>query len=270
MKIFQIYYDQKSQQQLDQAFIPYDNSQPSHPDWYEYSVMREVLKKNSFAQDEYIGFFSPQFFNKTGLRGSDVIRYIEQSEAEVISFSPYFHQIVLFSNPFVQGNHYHPGLLELSQDVFNKLGLGIQVKDWVTDQTRSIFCNYFVAKYSFWLKYLELSEQVFTLAQGSSDLALKLNSPIIYDKNKKTNLKVFIMERLVAVVMEKHNINAAIGVNYSKSKDFQSYQHGFEQLMMLEGLKTTYLKTNKEVYLRCYKKGLRQLLAMLNKKQAIE
>jgi hypothetical protein len=67
LKIYQIHYDEVTKQSLDALFIPFDNSNTSHADWFEYSAIREILKSQSFDESEYIGILSPKFFSKTGL-----------------------------------------------------------------------------------------------------------------------------------------------------------------------------------------------------------
>jgi hypothetical protein len=171
VKVFQIFYDEKTQSQLDESFIPFDNSEPDLKGWYEYSVIRQIFENNSFKEDSYVGVLSPRFFEKTGMRGVDVLKVIENSKSDVISFSPHFDQIAYHKNVFYQGEFCHKGLLEISKKLFQKMNLQINLDALVTDQTRTIFSNYFIAKYSFWRKYLALSEKIYELSHGNSAMA---------------------------------------------------------------------------------------------------
>ena len=51
-------------------------------------VIKKIIETNIFDDNEYIGIFSPRFFEKTGLTGSDVIEIVGKSKSEIINFSP--------------------------------------------------------------------------------------------------------------------------------------------------------------------------------------
>ncbi len=261
MKIFQIYYDDKTEKELDNSFIPFDNSNSNESDWFEYSAIREIFRTNEFDQDELVGIFSPKFFQKTGLRGTDVIKVAENSNADVISFSPHFPQIALFINPFIQGDYHHNGLLDTTEKVFDTIGLKIDLKALVTDQTRTVYSNYFTAKYSFWVEYLIYSEEIFQLAASSSEIAIELNSTVLYKGKRKVALKVFIIERLISAMLQHLDLNAEAGSSYEKTLSFQSNKNIYRELLILDSLKTSFLKTKKAVYINLYYKIIKQLLS---------
>ena len=263
MKIYQIYYDKSSEQLLDNSFIPFDNSKAIHSEWYEYSAIREIFKNNTFAPQEYVGVLSPKFFSKTGLSGKEVIRCVEKSTADIISFSPHFSQIALFKNPFTQGDHYHKGLLDTSQKLFNLIGLNINLEHLVTDQTRAIYSHYFIAKHSFWLEYLKFSEKIFDITLGNSEVAFELNSNVNY-KNKNVQLKVFIMERLVSALLENLNINAQIGYSYKNYSKRHSNNAVFTEFLIIDSFKTLFLKTKRSYYMDLYLKNSQRVVSRLN------
>jgi hypothetical protein len=254
LKIYQIFYDEVTRANLDSAFIAFDNTLPKNKDWYEYSVIREVILNNTFSDDEYIGFLSPKFTLKTGLTGVDVTQLLNKSNAEVISFSSEFHQIAIFKNPFEQGDFFHKGMLDLSKKILKEIGLNIDLDNLVTDQSRTIFSHYFVAKYSFWLKYLTFSEKIFSISQEDSELGRLLNKKVLYKKGKRIPLKVFLMERLITAVLTHFDINAEIGLSYQKIHQLQLSTNKFpiNKLLTLEAFKTAYLKTNKPYYMYLY------------------
>ena len=91
----------------------------------------------------------------------------------------------------------------------------------VTDQSRTIFSHYFLAKPSFWKQYFKYAEQIFEIAPGHSSMARSLNEPVSY-KNRQTK-------------------NIALEV-------------------FVDALKTTYVKTKNPYYLRMYEGFGRALL----------
>jgi hypothetical protein len=266
LKIYQIFYDENSMTRLDSSFIPFDNSNSNKFDWFEYSAIREIFRTNSFSPDEYVGIFSPKFYKKTGLIGTDVIESLENFDADVISFSPHFSHIALFKNIFIQGDNYHPGLLEVCRNLFDKIGLKINLDDLIMDQTRIIFSNYFIAKYSFWLEYFKFSERIYEIANGESELAAKLNSTTSYKNKTNIKMKVFVMERLISAVLTHLNANAAIGFAYTKSNYYHIYGENLRDFLVMDSLKSTYLKTKMKIYLRMYLEQRKKFIEKISNK----
>lgn len=253
MKIFQIFYNDETRGQLEKGFIPFDNSNSQSKDFYEYSAIREILIKNTFEEDEYVGVLSPRFFEKTGMTASDVVYKVQNSKSDVVSFSPRFDQIAFYKNAFLQGEFYHQGMIDISKQVFSEIGLIINIDDLVSDQTRTIFSNYFVAKYKFWKKYLFFSEALFDISNGNSAIGKKLSTPQNHRAGNDYSLKVFLMERLICGVLEFFDINAEIGFDYSKflerNRTLESISGG---LLMLDSFKATFIKTKKHEYLNLF------------------
>jgi hypothetical protein len=170
--------------------------------------------------------------------------------------------MALFKNPFVQGEYWHKGLLKTSAELFKHLGFNLDLEALVTDQSRTIFSHYFLAKPSFWKQYFKYAEQIFEIAQGHSSMARSLNEPVSY-KNRQTKniaLKVFVMERLVTVLLEHLHMDAAIGFSHEKYAHAIKNQGLFNRLVFLDALKTTYVKTKNQYYLKMYEGFVRASL----------
>jgi len=253
VKIFQIFYNEETFKNLDNAFIPYDNSASSFPDWYEYSAIREIFNRNSFGRTEYIGVLSPRFFEKTGLTGSEIIKIVESSKSDVISFSSRFDQIAYYKNPFFQGEFYHPGLFELSRQVFREIRLDVDLQTLVSDQSRTIFSHYFIAKRHVWQKYIAVAEKLFALSQGQSELARALNAPLFHRAENHYTYKVFLIERLIAGVLEQLDLNASVCIDYRRFlRTFGALEPIFNDLLALEAFKSAFLKTRRPEYLNLF------------------
>jgi len=261
--VYQIYYDEITRKIIDPAFLPLDNSKSERPDWYEYWPVRSVLLNNSFADSDYLGFVSPRFREKTGYTGDAVKVLVERSSAEVVAFSPEFVLIAMHQNSFRQGEIHQPGLLSASEEVFEVIGLGLDLKNLWQDQTRTIYSNYFVARYSFWKKWLGFSEKIFEICEADeTPLSAKLTSFTRHrGKVDQYQMKVFIMERLVNALLEKLNINAASKFNFAhqrKEYDDERKRLGrtpvdFGRFLLLDALKGQYIKTGQVPYLNLFR-----------------
>ena len=255
MKIYQIYYDNESRRLLDPGFIPFDNAASNEKDWYEYSVIRNILMSNSFEEHEYIGVFSPRFFEKTGMTSKNVYDVAMKSKYDVISFSPDLYQNASHLNSIAQANVHHPGFTEVAIKTFKEIGLLIDFDNLCQDQTTTIFSNYFIAKYKFWKQWFIYSEKIYSICNNTnSDLSVSMNLYADHRNRRDSyQFKIFIIERLVGIMLVKNGDVAQIGLNYSeylkKNKNEKFY---FESLLVLDSLKSQYLKTRKKHFLKLY------------------
>ena len=132
--IHQIFYNDRTKNLLDSNFIPLDNTKNERPDWYEFWVIRNFLMNNNINENSWYGFFSPKFFFKTGLSSNQLINFIEKYSInkDVILIGSAWDQIAYFQNQFIQGEFYHPKILSLSQEIFNKMKIKINLENLIS------------------------------------------------------------------------------------------------------------------------------------------
>ena len=216
-----------------------------------------MLLNEHFEAGTYIGFFSPKFYEKTTHDAKKVSLVLNSSNAEVISFSPYFDQIAAYLNPFFQGEAHHPGLMRVSQELTSYLDIDINIKLLVSDRTTTIFSNYFVARYEFWLIWFSYAEKIFHLCEFEKcELTNALISNTDHAGKNTIPMKVFVMERLITLVLEQLKIAAEIGTN---NKNFACVLDNstnadkfFDKLIICDALKGQFRKTNVLAYLNTY------------------
>lgn len=250
IRIFQIYYDEESRQQLDPAFIPLDNSENPRPDWSEYWPIRRLLAREKFTDSTYVGVISPRFSEKTGMDGASVHDVVARAQAEIISFSPFFAQNALHQSSFHQGEAHHPGLIKRSQGVADLLGLKVNVSELIADQTTTIFANYFVARYSFWKVWFPAAEKIFRICERFEGvLGEALSSGTIHRGEMFAPMKVFVMERLVSLLMESRGLRAEIGIDVRKAPPGLRAMDGMiDQLLACDALKAQYRQTGQAAF----------------------
>lgn len=264
--VYQIYYDEETRAGLDPAFLPLNNTKSARPDWYEYWAIRSLMEKSSFEDDDYLGIFSPRFKQKTGFTGAEVHDLVVQSGTEVIGFSPEFDQVAVFQNAFFQGDFWQRGLLDVSRDLFEAIDLGVDVKNTWADQTRTIFSNYFVAKFAFWKEWFFFAERIFSLCEESKgSLAEKMTSFTRYrGVTDHYQMKVFVMERLVNAILERRSVAATSQFNFLHQRAVYNQRMtrngrppaDYGQFLLLDALKGQYIKTQQPVYLNLFRHHL--------------
>jgi hypothetical protein len=254
MRIYQIFYDQKTKDNLDPKFIPFDNTNPSDPSWYEFEIIRKILESNFFDDNEFIGIFSPRFFEKTGMSGSNVFAIVEKSKSEVISFSPDFQASALYLNPFIQADLFHPGFLSCAQKAYQHIGFDIDLNYIVSSSFRTIFSNYWVAKYSFWKVWFKYALKLYFLSSNKSKLISKKMNALTFHRNiKNYPMKIFILERLITVLLEDLNIDAELAINYHEhylKKNFSNER--IKQMFLLDSLKLSFKQNTDQALLNLY------------------
>ena len=251
--IYQIFYDDLTRSKLDKGFIPLDNTQNLRPDWAEYWPIRNVLLNQNFNSDDYIGFLSSKFYEKTWCSSEFVFDTIAGRKHDFYSISPYFDQMALYSNSFEQGESYHPGIKNLTNAFLRQIGIDYDVSNFVSDVSTCIYCNYFVAKFEFWEKWLVYAEQLFQVVENKeSDLGrLFTNFTEYREKNNIFHMKVFLLERLVSLVLKFQNLHAVHILDVRKAPfDLHNVSSFLGDLLTCDALKGQYLKTNSLCYLQ--------------------
>lgn len=90
ISISQIFYNIETEIKLDKDLTPFHNTRQDN--FLEHSVMNDIynaLNYNSLLHIDYIGITSPTFSEKTGLKGKDLIRMVQNnSDKDVILYAP--------------------------------------------------------------------------------------------------------------------------------------------------------------------------------------
>ncbi len=255
--IHQIFYNDETKSKLDPGFTPLDNTENLRPDWYEYFPIRECFLKQDLGENDYFGVFSPKFFDKTGMSSADVHQALETTNADVVSFSPWYAHIVLHENIFIQANKSHPGAVIVFREILPELGMKIDIENCVMSSEQSIFCNYFVAKKWVWFEWLKLAEKVYSIAESSvSSLGRKLRQETKYNNQSPVPMKVFVLERIIGSWLLSKSMSAYFAIDLKKCKlgyNINNDDLSIEVLSALDNLKKDFFKSGDLFFLDSYR-----------------
>lgn len=271
--VFQIYYDETTRSSLDPRYLPLDNTKNERPDWYELWVIRNFLRNHSLSENDWYGFLSPQFRDKTGLTAQHVYHFLESARdrSEVALILTAWDQVAYFLNPFEQGEIWHPGIAALSQSVLGQLGYNGRLNDLVTYSGNFTFCNHIIAKPTYWREWLRLADGLFDLAESqatesATSLARATNygwGPGFY--HNKAPMKAFIQERLPAIILAGRKFQIC---TLNTSSTFPIFDALFNVdhstrgvLQTCDLLKQRFLETGNERFLSLFK-DIRQLITL--------
>jgi hypothetical protein len=212
--IFQIYYNQETQTELDPGFLPLDNTANERPDWREYWPIRRYLLENTLEDGVLYGFLSPKFKTKTNLAASDVVSFAASlpEDTDVAILSPYWDYMAFHWNLFEQGEYWHPGLLAIAEEFFaSRCGIG-KLSELIMTSRDTVYSNFFLARAPFWQRWLEVNEMLFKAAEsGDGPLAEGLNRGTDY--SNAVQYKVFIMERTASALLASEPRWRAVAYN---------------------------------------------------------
>lgn len=254
LNIYQIYYDEATRARVDPLFIPLDNTENDRPDWREYWPIRNYMVANVLDDDAYYGFLSPKFQAKTGLTGADVVGFIGDGGADVYVFSQFVERSALFLNVFEQGESGHPGLLDVMQQFVDQIGLVVDLRMLVGDNSNAVFSNYFVAKGRFWKRWLAVAERLFVLCEaGEEPLAARLNALTTYaGQPDPVHMKVFIMERIASFVIMYNGFSTAAYNSFEMSRSSPPELWIEYEMRIANALKMAFLQSGDHGYVVAY------------------
>jgi hypothetical protein len=148
VRIHQIYFDPKQLATLDPAFLPLDNTSNEAPEWREYHVFRNAYLRG-LCDRGVTGFFSWKFRRKTGVLGSEFIRFIEANPGHEVYFISPRLGWKNFPNIWLHGEHYHPGIISLAEELFQGVGRPLDLRALRHAPQATLFCNFWAGTAKF-------------------------------------------------------------------------------------------------------------------------
>ena len=201
--IYQIYYSERTKRENDPGFLGLDNLANPRPDWSEYWPIRNFLLDTRLAEDDYYGFFSPKFKEKTNLDAGAVHEFVKRhaGDTDVMLFSPFYDLGAFTLNMFEQGAAQHKGAAAALRGSVALVAPTVDLATLVMDSRNIVFCNYLVAKPAVWRVWLAACELIFQVAEENrTELAAELNAGTNHGDGGAPN-KVFVIERIASLLL---------------------------------------------------------------------
>lgn len=202
VRIHQIYYRDDQRRLLDPAFIPYDNTANPRPEWREYYVFREEFFRGSCREDAITGYVSWKFRAKTKTKGALFTKFIRSNPGyDAYFFNPPGLVRERFRNVWLQGEHHHPGLIEITEAVFAYAGFPLRLSELCHEKGQALYCNYWAGTAAFWRKYMTFCEKVYDTIETVLPAQLKHRIDRRADVAIDACYRPFIMERMFTTLL---------------------------------------------------------------------
>lgn len=274
--LLQIAYDEASWAQRDPDFLPWDNRENLRPDWRELWSLRALWAhwRPQLQPQDRLGVFSPRLREKTTLTGADVRRILQADTyrdgdaaaakpglGPILSFSHHLHHIALFRNVFLQGEHYHPGLLPVMEACLRRLQVPLDLTQPVATFDNTVFSHFFVAPVAVWDPLMAWFDAIYQWAEDPDDpLGAALRAPTPYLRGALP-LKVFVVERCLSALLWHTGLRARLVLPVLPWAEHQRIPRPLlNDYLHLEALKARYRDTGLDEYLQAYESHRQALL----------
>ncbi len=260
---YQIVYNDETRRQRDPGFLPLDNFFSEEPDWYEYWPIRNYLHSAKLDESSWYGFVSPNFSQKTGLSGAEVIDFMRFSPAvDVYTFSPFPCHGAMFLNIFEHQDFFFNGFIHHVSDFFKQFDRDIDLKKLVNDSNSMVFSNYFFAKPEFWREWLKICDSLYDQTLDPNHI---LNSVCLYEKSngvtKNVPVKVFVMECVASYLLSRRAQFSCLNYPINNMLLTKNFAMRGGVIAHLDSLKQKFKTTGNPKYLSCYREEQERLIS---------
>lgn len=154
LNIHQIYFRPDQKQLLSPLFIPYFKPEAEEKEWREYWTFTKNAPK-AMRSRGFTGYISWKFEQKSRISAEKFIRFIKDNPGHDVYFlNPFPLDALLFDNIWQHGEFYHPGLTAMTQQILDKLGYQIRLKELRHSPSAAAYSNYWVGNAKFWKEYM--------------------------------------------------------------------------------------------------------------------
>jgi glycosyltransferase involved in cell wall biosynthesis len=190
INLFQNMY--KKELELIEGLQPYFKENLNN-NQFEYVALFEIFNKEIYKNADYTALLSPRFKQKTNLDGYEIKEIIRKNPGyDVYLFNPFLNEIAGYYNIWTQGEYAHPGLNSIAKEVLNECH-NLKIEDIKrTDETNTIFCNFWVGSQKFWKHFLPFLKKISNYCLENKEKFFKQTS-----YKTPTAFYTFLLERMV-------------------------------------------------------------------------
>ena len=256
IKLYQPYIGEDEKNSLPPSVIPWDAASNTDNSTREYELFKQVHQANTGKNDAW-GLVSRKFTHKSLLAVEDFIHFAEQKLSEgndCVFVNPMMGIEALHFNVWQQGVQCgHAGLEKIIDFLEKSLGVPFNTP---MDRNTFAFCNYFIAKPSFWNAYFAFVDQALQFldqeATNNTEVGSIYAGTGSYHRDANVTMKPFIIERLFSTFIQNSEFKVA---SFTYGKGFYEYKFGGQFggfLYQLSALKNTGLQLQEENLLAAY------------------
>lgn len=221
--LYQAYYEESQKANLDPIFCSFDNTKNETPHLREYPMWKKLYQIHGGTM-AYWGLLSWRWLDKTKLPPVEFKQWILDNPGyDVYHIDPFLDVSISYPNIWVQGDRWHPGMINYCNRLLPKLGINKRIEEIVYKPEDFATCNYYVGNTKFWGSFLKFLDEVIEISQNDPEL----NHYLFEDKRLYNGAMIpsfaFVAERLFSL----HNY---LKKSIIKVNKFPVTWHNFEKI----------------------------------------
>lgn len=243
LNIYQIYYKEEQISKLEKPFKPFFNSSETGKKWFEYFVFLNQFENRKDWSNRLTGFLSWKFGMKTAIKGEDFIHFINSNPGkDVYLVNPFYIESLMYKSQWEGAEYHHPGIMELTEYIFDKIGYDKKVLYKVQDLNEQLYANYWVGTEKFWIKYINYTKPIYEFIENNQDKWFQEKLMNRADNEIDAPYIPFIMERLFSLVLLNDTSIQFASYKYSEKTNQSKYKMVYDFFPILEEIKKSEVK----------------------------
>ena len=232
--IYQSYYKDEQFKLLSPYFTPFDNRNGENPEFREIIIWNKLYKKH-IDDGSYFGLVSWIWNQKLNLSEEKFRKWIiENPGYDVYFVDPALHDAAQQVNLWVQGDRWHPGLVDFANKIFPKIGIETPVEDIVYKGDHFATSNFFVANTRFWFRFMEFVNNFINISNSDPELRKYMFEDLNLYNGKQIPNFSFIVERLFSLYHYLNPDNMTFNKFPITDESYKSkYGESYEQYVKL-------------------------------------
>lgn len=208
--IYQSFHDEEGKLNLDSEFIPYNNMNNLTPHLREYPMQKELFWKHKDSNDIW-GLVSWRWKQKTSLHPIEFKEWIESNPGyNVYHIDPSLDVVLDYKNLWIQGDRWHPGILNFGQKLLSKLKIDLDLNNLIYKSDDYTTTSFHIGDNKFWTEWYLFLDNILVMCSHDKEMYNFLyNETSIHNDLPVPNF-IFVVERLLTIfLMTRKDIKVA-------------------------------------------------------------
>ena len=206
VSIHQSYYEDNQSILLDPLFIPFNNTINKTPQLREHPLHVKLYDMHKNDSNHHWGLVSWRWKQKLGgSSGNFFLKWIYANPGYDLYFiDPNIVDAAMFKNTFINGDISHPGLLNFTQELLNKMEIDIDLLNDGFHPSLFSTCTFWIGNQKFWDRWFDFWRKCLSTIEQDKKLYA-----FTYGFAKKTHLGhpiinyPFIHERMISIFLSQ-------------------------------------------------------------------
>lgn len=217
---YQIAYSIESLNPIHPSFKIFDQTKNPFPEYREAKHMINFFDLGKVKNnDQFYGLVSPKFLKKINKSFPDIENFIlNNCDSELIIFNSDPKWSYFYKNVWQQGLFFHPGMNKALKAINeNENSINLEARH---DVKKSSYSNYWIAKFSFWEKYIKYLKKF-----DNKISSMPFNQKKIFlskAENHFAPIYPFVFERLLSNYLTFHKTCSYTFMNYTSEEIINS------------------------------------------------